>query len=239
MQLQLSKNILLGNFTGMTTVQVQAMALVDPTAEPARPVFEAALQRTAPKDVPAQPMPAVSKPPRGIAGRAWGAFTTAAKGIFRALSQSLSRPAPAPAKSDMPNLSMDPALQYKIVRSDTAEGGLWSKFATACKARHCSEEFEALVSSEKFLANPDKQGFLDMLKSVQDVNLPSDLLGRIERHKKSAQEALPFNRPLAIKLAQDVLRSLEGLLQENVLPAVKFDDKTLLDQMKKMNPAAR
>lgn len=240
MQLQLSKNILLGNFTGMTTVQVQAMKLVDPTAELARPVFEATLLRTAPKDVPAQqPMPTVSKPQRGIAGRAWGAVTTAAKGVFRALSQSFSRPAPAPVPSDIPNFGQKLALQYSIVRSDTSEGGLWSKFAKACKAQHCHYELNALVASEKFLANPQRQAFLDMLKSVEDVNLPSDLLGKIERQKKSAQEALPFNRPLAVKLAQDVIIDLEKLLQENVLPAAKFDHETLLAQMKKINLTAR
>ncbi len=211
-QLKLSQNVLLGNFTGLTTVQVQAMKLVDPTAGPTGAGHQAVVPLNAWRPgAAAQARPAA--PPRGLLGRAWNAIGAAAKGLLRAVSQPF-------ASGTAPDLDSNPALRLKTIQSDT---GLWTRFTAACKERYCTDELKAFCAAEDFLANPDKATFLAMTKSAKAVNLPDDQLVRLGRQEASAKEALPFNRPVAIRLAEDVRDNLKNLLQDNIL-----QDRTLL-----------
>lgn len=220
-QLMLSKNVLLGNFTGMTTVQIQAMKLVDPTVGLSQSGAQARIPENAWSDRRAEPK-------RGLLGRLRDAFGAAVKGFVR--------PRARPATFDT-----NPELRFTAIRSSVK---LRASFASACQERHCMEELVALDAAEAFLAQPDKGTFKDMAVVAGKSNLPDDLLRRLERQQASAAQPLPFNRPAAVKLFQDIQANLKNLLSDNIVQDPKLrgkhglDDATLLAELRQTNRAA-
>lgn len=220
-QLKLSRNLLLGNFTGMTTVQVQALKLADPTAGAGRPESQVQLPHSAWSNRSAEPK-------RGLFGRLRDAFDGAMKRLARPTAQRA-------------NFDTNPELRLTAIRSSPK---LQAGFAKACEERFCKDELFAFDAAEEFLAHPDKRAFLAMTFVASKVNLPDDLLRRLERQQAAADQPLPFNQPAAVRLAEEVRANLKSLLSDNIIQDPKLrgkhglDDATLLAELHKRNLAA-
>ena len=174
-------------------------------------------------NISAMPAPAAAPPTRGFLGRMRDAIGAVVNRMAR----------PTPQRID---LEKNPALRFVAIQSSPQ---LRAGFAKACEERFCKEELVALDAAESFLAQPDRHTFAAMAFVASKVNLPDDLLTRIERQCPAEGPLPPFDPRAATRLARDIQTNLKSLLSDNIVQDPKLrgkhglDDATLLAQLRK------
>jgi hypothetical protein len=218
MQLKLSENVRhLGHFTGMTTVQVRAMTLVDPTAAPARPMME-----TTSKQV--RTIPATTQPQRNLLGRMWDAFTSRVKGFFSAARQAPASTAPtasaagalAPPRSPQTVLpDLTPLQRFELIRSSPK---LFDRLLKNAELNSRDNELRLLdaVCAYQSTAIRSAEGFQDILDRVKlpgaAANIGESLLQRLDEAARA-----PFDEAKTDDLVYRLKRAVLEMIDASVV----------------------
>ncbi|MGE0329991.1 MAG: hypothetical protein AB7P37_04805 [Ramlibacter sp.] len=216
------------------TGQFHAMQLV--SAESREEILRGPMPGFAQSVFRSEPAKVTAPPQRSAAARVWDAFANSVKGVFRALGQRLMGAAPAPAaqataqtrRADASPVNLSLPEKFRIIRSDTGEGGLWGQFFKHCEKEHSEENITALAATQAALAAATDKGRIskDVFVAMTDslwtqgtqkkagmmcVNLPSGLQVRI------ADALDDFDPAAACGLVNEAGLEIEQLLQADTM----------------------